>query len=130
MENRPTRFGVFYNVNFPKLPVSAIRGIRVGHQGLGHWEREFQEWDPEFFYRRGFRPEDLGQTSRPVCEEGETLYMMVGDFVDDSPAEDLLADHHLVEDGYISIVAHNVDNSDPAEIRRLDGLGFNQDFRK
>ena len=54
--------------------------------------------------------------------------MMVGEFKDDSPVDDILADHHILADGYISIVAHNVDNTDREEISRLDGLGFNKDF--
>ena len=55
--------------------------------------------------------------------------MMVGDFVDDSPASDTLADHHLLQAGYISIVAHRVDNTDYDEIARLAATGFNEDFR-
>lgn len=55
--------------------------------------------------------------------------MMVGDFKDDSPADDILADHHILADGYISIVAHNINSSDHEEIARLNSLGFNEDFR-
>ena len=120
--------GIYYNVNFPNIPASAVKGIRVGHQGLGHWEKEFKPWGAELFAKRGVRPEDLGHTSFPKAEEGETLYMMVGEFKDDSPAEDILADHHILADGYISIVAHNINSSDHEEIARLNGLGFNEDF--
>lgn len=125
MRNLPERFGIFYNINFPNLPVSRIQGIRVGHQGIGHWEREFQPWDLSFFTRMGIKPEDYGQTSNPTREEGESLFMMVGDFVDDSPASDRFADHHLIEDGYISIVPHNLDFTDYREIERLQPL-FNK----
>lgn len=128
LENRPGRYGVYYNVNFPQLPAGEIKGIRVGHQGFGHWEKEFREWDTDFFLSRGIVPESLGQTSNPKREAGETLYMMVGDFVDDSPADDRLADHHILEDGYVSITAHNVDIADHQEIARLESLGFNKDF--
>lgn len=120
--------GIYYNVNFPNIPASAVKGIRVGHQGLGHWEKEFKPWDAELFAKRGVRPEDLGHTSFPKAEEGETLYMMVGEFKDDSPVDDILADHHILADGYISIVAHNINSSDHEEIARLNGLGFNEDF--
>ena len=82
----------------------------MGHQGLGHWEKEFKPWDAELFAKRGVRPEDLGHTSFPKAEEGETLYMMVGEFKDDSPVDDILADHHILADGYISIVAHKYIN--------------------
>lgn len=125
MDNLSDKFGVFYNVNFPNIPASCIKGVRVGHQGLGHWEREFQPWDVSFFTRMGIRPEDLGQTSNPSREEGEALYMMVGDFVDDSPAEDRLADHHIIHDGHVSIVPHNLDFTDYGEIGRLAAI-FNE----
>lgn len=119
MEHLPARKGIFYNVNFPNIPASGIKGVKAGHQGMGHWEREFRSWDPSFFARHGISPEALGQTSEPACEEGEELYMMVGDFVDDSPAGDLLADHHLNRDGWISVVPHNIDFTDHDEIQRL-----------
>lgn len=128
LTHRPSRKGIFYNVNFPDVPASKIKGIRVGHQGMGHWEKEFKPWDAELFARMGVSPEVLGQTSFPKAEEGETLYMMVGNFIDDSPEEDALADHHLLAEGYITITAHNIDSSDKEEIRRLGGLGFNVDF--
>lgn len=128
MEHHVPKSGIYYNVNFPDIPSSDIKGIRVGHQGLGHWEKEFKPWDPGFFTRKGIRPEDLGQPSSPKVEPGETLYMMVGDFKDDSPADDLLADHHILSDGYVSIVPHNIDNSDPNEIVRLDKSGLNKVF--
>ena len=60
----------------------------------------------------------LGQNSNPVLEEGEDLYMMVGDFLDD-PINTSDADHLLISNGYISIVAHTVDNTDYEECERL-----------
>jgi broad specificity polyphosphatase/5'/3'-nucleotidase SurE len=63
----------------------------------------------------------LGQSSNPVLEEGEELYMMVGDFEDD-PRNTPEADHLLVQNGYISVVAHNVDCTDYQEAERLKGL--------
>ncbi len=128
LENAPRRKGLYYNINFPELPASEVKGIRVARQGFGHWEKEFKPWDTDFFTGRGVRPEDLGQTSFPKAEEGERLYMMVGDFIDDSPAGDRTVDHHLLADGYITIVAHNIDNSDKAEIARLEESGLNVDF--
>ena len=129
VDNRPERRGIFYNINFPDLPADRIRGVRVGHEGCGHWEREFQPWNLDQFSRRGIVPVEAGVPLDPPCEAGETLYMMVGDFVDDSPASDTLADHHLLQAGYISIVAHRVDNTDYDEIARLAATGFNEDFR-
>ena len=120
-------YGVYYNINFPDIPAEKIRGIRTGYQGKGHWIREFMDWDPSFYSRHGITPEMLGQESSPVCEEGEKLYMMVGTFVDDS-GNDPQADHHLIQDGYISMVAHNIDTTDRVEVERLAGLGFDTDF--
>ena len=127
-EHHNSGTGIYYNVNFPNIPAAAVKGIRVGHQGLGHWEKEFKPWDAGIFAQRVVRPEDIGQTSAPKAEEGETLYMMVGEFKDDSPKDDILADHHILADGYISIVAHNINSSDHNEIARLNGLGFNEEF--
>lgn len=118
MENLPSKHGVYYNVNFPDIPVSEIKGVRVGYQGLGRWVREFKEWDVQHYAKYGLTPEMLGQSSHPVLEEGEELYMMVGDFENDS-RNTPEADHLLVADGYISIVAHNVDCTDYEETEHL-----------
>jgi DNA polymerase-3 subunit epsilon len=66
----------------------------------------------------GITPEMVGQSSDPVLEEGEELDMMVGEFQDDphNPAD---ADHRLVQEGYISVVAHNVDCTDYQELERI-----------
>lgn len=65
MENMTSDPGIFYNVNFPNIPAEQIKGIRVGHQGMGRWIREFREWDPSIYKRYGITPEDLGQSSSP-----------------------------------------------------------------
>ena len=121
MSERTGKFGVYYNVNFPSIPVKEIKGIRVGYQGKGRWVREFQEWDVKFYEKYGMTPELLGQSSNPVLEEGEDLYMMVGDFQDD-PRNNSEADHRLVKNGYISVVAHNLDCTDYEETKRLTVL--------
>lgn len=107
MEDYPKKYGVYYNVNFPDLPSDQIKGIKAGSQGKGRWIKEYKEWDVE------------GPT--PELEEGEDLYMMVGEFMDDpnNPAD---ADHRFVADGYISIVAHNVDCTDYQELERLRSI--------
>ena len=121
MGNWPDRKGIYYNVNFPNIPMSQIKGIKIGTQGLGRWVREFQEWDIKHYAKYGITPEMLGQSSDPVLEEGEDLYMMVGDFEDDS-RNPSTADHRLVADGYISIVAHNIDCTDYEETSRLASI--------
>ena len=118
MQNLPAKHGVYYNVNFPNIPSDQIKGIRVGVQGMGRWVREFKEWDVQHYAKYGLTPEMLGQSSNPVLEEGEDLYMMVGDFEDDPRNADN-ADHLLVADGYISVVAHNIDCTDYSETERL-----------
>ena len=121
MENWPDKYGVYYNVNFPNISPEEIKGTKVGVQGMGRWVREFKEWDVKHYAKYGLTPEMLGQSSNPVLEEGEDLYMMVGDFEDDSrnPAN---ADHRLVADGYISITAHNIDCTDYTEAERLSNI--------
>ena len=127
MEDYPARYGIYYNVNFPDIPTDQIKGIRTGSQGRGRWIKEFKEWDAGHYAKYGITPEMLGQSSHPVLEDGEDLYMMVGEFEDDkeNPSD---ADHHLVNDGYISIVAHNVDCTDYEEVSRLKSTGMDKDF--
>ena len=117
----PEKEGIYYNVNFPDVPASEIKGTRVGVQGKGRWIKEFKEWDLNHYAKYGITPEMLGQSSHPVLEEGEDLYMMVGEFMDD-PRNSDNADHRLVADGYISIVAHNIDCTDYEETERLKRL--------
>lgn len=127
MSDLPSGHGVYYNVNFPDIPADEIKGVKVGYQGLGRWIREFKEWDLGHYEKYGITPEMLGQKSVPELEEGEDLYMMVGDFLDDDRNTDT-ADHRLLTNGYISIVAHNVDSTDYKEVERLRSKGFDTTF--
>lgn len=122
----PGEDGIYYNINFPDLPASEVKGVRVGHQGRGHWEHEFIPWSPEKYCLMGTTPEALGQSSRPVLEEGEKLYMMVGTYIDDT--NDVLSDHWLMQDGYVAIVPHQLYNTDALEIERLRDWGMDMDF--
>jgi len=121
MQDWPKKHGVYYNVNFPDIPADEIKGVRTGVQGMGRWIREFKEWDLTHYAKYGITPEMLGQSSNPVLEEGEDLYMMVGEFQDD-PRNPENADHRLVADGYISVVAHNIDCTDYQETERLSTI--------
>jgi 5'-nucleotidase len=120
--------GTFLNVNYPNLPASEIKGVRLAHMGLGHWEKEFQEYDPEYIKRMGI---DLTAYSIRwvdfVPEPGEELYFMVGTFVDD-PDNVPGADHHLVKEGYVTVTVHNLDNTDRALAKRLRDAGFESGF--
>ena len=95
--------------------------------GKGRWIKEFKEWDLNHYAEYGLTPELLDQKSNPEVEEGEELYMMVGEFLDD-PRNTSDADHLLIKDGYISVVAHNVDSSDYQEIERLRQSNIETDF--
>ena len=121
MENLPQKHGVYYNVNFPDVPAGEIKGIKVGNQGRGRWIKEFREWDLSYYAKYGITAESLGQNPNPVLEEGEELYMMVGEFEDDARNTDC-ADHRIVADGYISVVAHNIDCTDYSETERLRSI--------
>jgi 5'-nucleotidase len=121
MAELPQKHGIYYNVNFPDIPAEEIKGVKVGNQGRGRWVREFKEWDARHYAKYGLTPEMLGQSSNPVLEEGEDLYMMVGDFEDDA-TNTPEADHLLVANGYISVVAHNIDCTDYAETDRLNTI--------
>ena len=127
MSDLPEKNGIYYNVNFPDMPADEIRGIRAGHQGMGRWIREFLPWDPSKYGRYGLTPEMLGQSSIPSAEEGEELYMMVGEYLD-GPDNDSRSDHWIMREGRISIVAHNIDTTDRDELSRMQRLGFDRDF--
>ena len=110
LKHRSRKFGVFYNINFPALPADKIKGIRVCHQGINHWEREFRRIDPV-----------------PGAEEGEDFFVMVGDIEDNSNNIEP-ADHHYLSCGYITIVACRIDETDYEENGRLRDLGFDVNF--
>lgn len=72
--------GVYWNVNFP---VGEPKGYKFGHMGMGHWVREFEIVDGKL--------------------------IILGTFMDDTPQEDRLADHHIMQDGYIAITPNSID---------------------
>lgn len=127
ISNLPEKKGIIYNVNFPDIPAEDIKGVRVGVQGKGRWVREFCKWNPTLYERLGLTPEMLGQKSEAECEEGEELYMMTGDFLDD-PSNPEIADHWLMKEGYVSVTAHNIDTTDREETVRLGSIGINKEF--
>lgn len=122
------KFGAYYNINFPDLPAASIKGIRVCHMGIGHWEKEFEDWDPEAIAAKGVNLSDYDiDPSKVIPEDGEVIYYMAGHFVDDS-INVAGADHRTVKQGYITVVEHNIDNTDYDAITRLGGSGLNIDF--
>lgn len=121
------RFGEYYNINFPALPASSIKGIRTANQGVIHWEKEFEPYDYQIFDRLGISHRDMGITALPELEEGERAYIMKGELVND-PRNGDDADHNLLKHGYITISAHNIDSTDRAENARLKARGIEKDF--
>ena len=110
------RKGLYYNVNFPDLPLDQIKGVKIARQGAGHWVKEFEPWDEE---RLGVLKDSfLWQHYRVALEEGEKAVFMRGNFVndDDDPTS---ADHLLLEQGWITIVPFQADPTDYQEFRRL-----------
>ena len=111
------RFGLFYNINFPDRPAGRIHGIRIGRMGYGHWEREYQPYG-EFLDARGHVPSEEDCRYLAHLERDEELVVMAGDFTD-NPGNPADADHILLRQGYVVITPQNIDNTDPAELRRL-----------
>lgn len=123
----PVPFGTYFNVNFPNLPAPQIKGIRVTVMGMGHWEKEFEDWDPTRLEHLGITPELLGQSSVANALEGEKLYMMMGHYVD-GENNHRRADHHLLKEGYITITAHKIDSTDRDTFTRMIEDGLDKDF--
>ena len=119
--HRSRKFGILYNINFPNLPAEQIKGIRLCHQGIIHWEKEFKPYDANLFAKFGLTPADMGVLYMPEVEKGETVLLMAGEVSDDKrniPP----ADHHQLAKGYITIVPHSIDTTDYEELARLRRL--------
>ncbi len=95
--NPPAR-GIYLNVNVPAIPADRIKGIRMASQGHGRWIREFVPY---------------------VDPRGGEFYLMCGEYEDlcEGPEED----YRLLQEGYVSIVPHRLDNTDYSEKDRLGG---------
>ena len=107
LDNWPeNRYGLYYNINFPSLPLESVKGIRVGRQGRGWWVKEFEHSE--------ITPEEL--------EAGEKAWVMRGVFVDAASSEE--ADHRLNNEGWISITPCSIDLTDHEEADRLAGIDF------
>jgi len=123
------RYGTLYNVNFPNLAASQIKGIRIGRMGILTWIREFQGLTEQLQKDRQDIMKSFGvdKVVLPKLEDGESVYVMVGDVVSD-PSNDESCDFMQVNSGYISILAQNLDNTDYDELERLRQNGFETDF--
>lgn len=115
------RQGVYYNINFPPIPLEQIKGVRFTRQGAGHWIREFENWDESRLEDLGLTNRNLWQQHRVKLEEGEKAYFMKGDFVSDDPNPDQ-ADNLLVDQGWVTVVPFCADLTDYQELNRLQSL--------
>ena len=115
------RFGSFYNINFPMLPASEIKGIKVGRMGIVHWINEYQPYGKEFLDSRGHEPSKADIEYIKAVLPEEECYVMAGDVMEnDGNGPD--SDHILMENGYVAITPLNLDNTDTADIERLCGI--------
>ena len=99
-------WGLYFNVNFPALPLSEIKGVRLARQGRGHWIKEFEPWNED---RLGNLTDSfLWQHRRVRLEEGEQAVFMRGIFVNDDP-DASAADHLLMEAGWVTVTPCSAD---------------------
>lgn len=118
LANFSRRSGTFYNINFPAVPLNKIRGIRLSTMGMAHWEHEYELYDDKFIESRGITPRKRDLWYVEHAEEGETMYVMAGDFTDNygnAPT----ADHLLLFESFITITPQNLNNTDYDEFNRL-----------
>ena len=117
-ENSP---GLYYNINFPAMPLEDIKGVRVARQGAGHWVKEFEPWDESSL--GVLNDSFLWQHYRVNLEDGEKAVFMRGTFVNDDPDAET-ADHLLLEQGWVTIAPFNARMTDEAELEHLKTLTF------
>lgn len=115
-ENHP---GLYYNINFPAIPLDQIKGVKVARQGMGHWVKEFEPWDEGSL--GALNDSFLWQHYRVNLEDGEKAVFMRGTFVNDDEEADQ-ADHLLLEQGWVTIVPFTARLTDLAEMERLRTL--------
>lgn len=121
MANRNGRANIIYNVNFPDLPSSKIKGVKAASQGSEMWIEEFIPWTEEIFTLLGTTPKEMGITKFPDAEPGEVRFMMAGSILAD-PNNTELTDNYANENAYVSITPMQMDNTDYSEIRRLQDI--------
>lgn len=111
--------GVFYNINFPALPASRIRGVKICHMAMAHWEKEYVDFN-EFLELKGRRAteEDLRYIAQ--AHPDEQIYVMAGDCIP-HPQNRQDSDMVALKEGWITITPQNIDNTDFKEIDRLCG---------
>lgn len=111
------RFGTLYNINFPAVPVSEVKGVRATTMGYAHWEREYRDYLP-YMAEKKHTPSEADKAYLAALLPGEEAVVMAGDFTDNG-GNSPIADHLLLEQGWITVTPENIDNTDKAELDRL-----------
>ncbi len=110
----------YYNVNFPAVPASEIKGVRAGYMGRGRWVKEFRSLDDAEAITASLKGAPTGDPSE---DPKVKMYKLVGDFRSDSD-NSADADHLLTDSGYVSIVPHTIDSTDYEQLKILSGVAF------
>ena len=93
----PLPSGSLLNVNFPKLPPSEIKGVKIARQAIAKWVEEFDErTDPR----------------------GNNYYWLTGNFVNFDHGED--TDEYALSNGYVSVVPVQFDLTNHQVIRYIN----------
>lgn len=95
--------GVLLNVNFPKLPETEIKGIKVCRQAKASWKESF----------------DKRQTPH-----GRDYYWLTGEFVNEDKGED--TDEWALENGYISLVPVQFDLTAHHAMQQINTWNLNE----
>ncbi|MDR2126058.1 MAG: 5'/3'-nucleotidase SurE [Prevotellaceae bacterium] len=93
-------FGIdsYLNVNFPKLPLSEIKGIKICRQAKGVWREEFE---------------------KRIDPQGADYYWLTGNYVNEEPdAAD--TDETWLAKGYATIVPQTLDMTSYAELDKMN----------
>lgn len=93
--------GVILNVNFPKLPEAAIKGIRICRQAKAFWQEKFD---------------------KRVSPYGREYYWLTGEFINLDKGED--TDEWALENGFVSIVPVQFDLTAHHAIQELNTWKF------
>ena len=87
----------YVNVNIPQGSIDEINGIRLCRFGMGAWIKEIETRTDPY---------------------GHPYYWMVGEYENLEPNEPD-CDHNLLEQHYVTIVPHKIDNTNYPELERL-----------
>lgn len=89
--------GVVLNVNIPKLPQNAIKGVKICRQANGYWREDFDKRKSPF---------------------GKEYYWLSGEFINKDKGED--TDIWALDNGYISVVPVQFDLTAHHVIQKLN----------